>query len=374
MSMERAPHLLHVFPTFDQGGPPLRISTIMNELGPEYRHTVIALDGGFASRRRIQPHVPAAYLDPSIDKRRPLKGFLDILATLRRIRPDLLLTYNWGAIEWAAANRLCPVAPNIHFESGFGPEEAHDQIRRRVCARRFALRRAQKIVVPSQSLVRIATEIWRLDKRRVAYVPNGVDCVLYASPPDPSLVPGIDRAAGRVVVGTVTPLRGEKNLFRMVRAFAEVGAQRNAFLLIVGDGSERAALERLAAELGIADRALFAGHVDRPERVFGLMDVFAMSSDTEQMPNALTQAMAAGRPVVATDVGDVRDMVAEENRPFVTKLGDEPAYAAALARLIEDAPLRATLGAANRRRANEVYPLPRMFAAYRALYTEACAA
>jgi glycosyltransferase involved in cell wall biosynthesis len=99
-----------------------------------------------------------------------------------------------------------------------------------------------------------------------------------------------------------------------------------------------------------------------------------MSSDTEQMPNALAQAMAAGRPVAATDVGDVRDIVAEENRPFVTKLGDEPAYAAALARLIDDEALRAALGEANRRRANTVYPLPGMFAAYRALYAEACAA
>ena len=372
--MERAPHLLHVFPSFDQGGVPLRISTIMNELGPEYRHTVIALDGGFATRRRIHAEVPIAYLDPAIDKGRPLKAFAEILATLRRTRPDLLLTYNWGSVEWAAANRLWRVAPHLHFESGFGPEEAHGQIPRRVRARRFALKRARKVVVPSRNLVRIATEIWRLDASKIVFVPNGVDCRLYAAPPDPSLVPGIERAAGKLVVGTVAPLRSEKNVFRLVRAFAEVGPPRDAFLLIVGDGSERAALERLAAELGIADRALFPGHVERPERVYGLMDVFALSSDTEQMPNSLAQAMAAGRAVVSTDVGDVRDIAAEENRAFVTKLGDEPAYAVALARLLDDAALRATLGEANRRRANEVYPLPGMFAAYRALYAEACVA
>jgi glycosyltransferase involved in cell wall biosynthesis len=372
--MERAPHLLHVFPTFDQGGVPLRISTIMNELGPEYRHTVVALDGGFATRRRIQPQVPIAYLDPAIDKTRPLRAFASVVATLRRIRPELLLTYNWGSIEWAAANRLWRVAPHLHFESGFGPEEAHGQIPRRARARRLALRKARKVIVPSQNLVRIATGIWRLNPSQLAYVPNGVDCALYASPPDPSLVPGIGRAAGKTVVGTVAPLRGEKNLFRLVRAFAQVGPPRDAFLVIVGDGSERAALERLAAELGIGDRTLFPGHVDKPERVYGLMDVFAMSSDTEQMPNALVQAMAAGRAVAATDVGDVRDIVADENKPFVTELGDEGGYAGALARLIEDAPLRAALGEANRRRANTVYPLPGMFAAYRALYAEACAA
>jgi glycosyltransferase involved in cell wall biosynthesis len=372
--MAPVPHLLHVFPTFDQGGVPLRISTVLGDLGPLYRHTVVALDGGFAARRRIDPAVDVTYSDPAIDKARPLKAFARIISTLRQVRPDLLLTYNWGAIEWAIANRLSRVAPHIHFESGFGPEEADGQLARRVRVRRFALARTHKVVVPSQNLMRIATEIWRLDCRRIAYVPNGVDCALYASEPDPALIPGIARAAGAVVVGTVAPLRGEKNLARLLRGFAAVGPQRNAHLVVVGDGAERVGLEQLAAKLGLGERVLFPGHVDRPELVYGLMDVFAMSSDTEQMPNALTQAMAAGRPVVSTDVGDVRAIVADENRPFVTPLGDEAAYAAALARLIDDAALRATLGAANRRRVNEAYPLNGMFATYRALLAEARAA
>lgn len=372
--MAPVPHLLHVFPTFDQGGVPLRISTVLDDLGPSYRHTVVALDGGFAARRRIDPAVDVSYVDPAIDKTRPLRALKTIISTLRRVQPDLLLTYNWGAVEWAIANRLWPVAPHLHFESGFGPEEADGQLRRRVRVRRLALARTHKVVVPSQNLMRIATEIWRLNPRRLAYVPNGVDCALFASAPDPALIPGIARAAGAVVVGTVAPLRGEKNLARLLRNFAAVGPQRNAHLIVVGDGAERIGLERLAMELGVGERVLFPGHVERPERVYGLMDVFALSSDTEQMPNALTQAMAAGRPVVSTDVGDVRVMVAEENRPFVAPLGDEAAYAAALARLIDDAALRTTLGDANRRRANEAYPLHGMFAAYRALLSEARAA
>ena len=372
--MRESPHLLHVFPSFEQGGVPLRIASIIGDLGAQYRHTVVALDGAFEARRRVDAGVAIAYVDPAIDKTRPLKTLATALSTMRRARPDLLLTYNWGSIEWAALNRLWRVAPHIHLESGFGPEEAAGQLPRRVRARRFALGRARKLVVPSENLVRIATEIWRIDHDRIAYVPNGVDCTLYAAAPDPTLVPDLASAAGAVVVGTVAPLRREKNLARLLRGFAAVGPARNAFLLIVGDGGERAALERLAAELGLGRRVLFPGHVDRPERVYGLMDVFAMSSDTEQMPNALIQAMAAGRPVVATDVGDVRSMVAEENRPLVVPAGDEAGYGAALARLIDDATLRRALGAANRRRANEVYPLARMFAAYRALIAEACAA
>ena len=111
--------------------------------------------------------MPIAYLDAAVKKGSPVQTLVAILKTLRALRPDLLLTYNWGSIEWAAVNRLWPIAPHIHLESGFGPEEANAQLPRRVIARRLALARARKIIVPSENLVRIATEIWRMDRRRV---------------------------------------------------------------------------------------------------------------------------------------------------------------------------------------------------------------
>ena len=82
---------------------------------------------------------------------------------LRRIRPDLLVTYNWGATEWALANAL-PLVRHVHIEDGFGPEEQAGQIARRVWLRRLFLRRAT-VMVPSRTLWRIATEIWRLPPR-----------------------------------------------------------------------------------------------------------------------------------------------------------------------------------------------------------------
>ena len=79
-------------------------------------------------------------------------------------------------------------------------------------------------------------------------------------------------------------------------------------LVIAGDGAERATLEQFAQELGISDRVVFTGHM-LPEAVLGSFDVFALSSDTEQMPNAVLEAMAARLPVASVDVGDVKDMV-----------------------------------------------------------------
>jgi L-malate glycosyltransferase len=359
-------HLMHVFPSFGAGGVPIRITAVMNHFGDKCRHTVIALDGNADAAERIEEDIDVTIFHPEINKKHPLRTIGAISGHIRNIAPDLLLTYNWGATEWALVNRLTGKRPHIHFESGFGPEEADRQIRRRVLFRRTALRRAERIVVPSENLVSIVRDIWRLDTRRLQLIPNGVDCDRYGSPPDASAVPGFD-PAGATVVGTLAPLRAEKNIGALIEAFAAATAGTDTRLLIAGDGAERAGLEALAATSSAAARIHFAGYIERPEKVLGLMDIFAMSSDTEQMPNALLQAMAAGRPVVSTEVGDIRPILAEQNRPYVYPVGDMNAYAEGLSALIADGGLRNGLGAANLKRVREVYSMERMLSAYEEL-------
>jgi len=122
----------------------------------------------------------------------------------------------------------------------------------------------------------------------------------------------------------------------LILAFASLAAEFNARLLIVGDGPELSDLTSLAAQQGLADRVVFAGHVDTPEAVLGLLNVFAISSDTEQMPNGLLQALAAGRPVAGMDVGDVRFMVASENRGLIAPRGDDSRFRDELKQLLSE--------------------------------------
>lgn len=360
--------MLHVFPSFGAGGVPIRITAVMNHFGDRCRHTVIALDGNADAADRIDAGIDVRILHPEISKKHPVRTISAISGHLRKIDPDVLLTFNWGATEWALVNRLSTRIRNIHFESGFGPEEAVRQKRRRVLFRRSALRRAERIVVPSENLVRIVRDIWRLDPDKIQLVPNGVDCARYGAPPDPAVLPDFD-PAGATVIGTVAPLRAEKNIGWLIDAFSRVSEAHSAEpaaarLLIVGDGPTRGALEARANASPVADRIHFAGYIGQPEKVFGLMDIFAMSSDTEQMPNALLQAMAAGRPVVSTDVGDIRPIVSPENRDFIFPVGDAAGYDSGLEAMIADETLRDRLGAANRQRAVDVYSMEKMLAAY----------
>ena len=174
-------------------------------------------------------------------------------------QPDLLLTYNWGAVEWALANSFSPICRHIHFESGFGPEEADRQLRRRVVFRRLALANSECVVVPSQTLVQIATKIWRIPTDKVLYVPNGVDCDKFVMPSSVENLPGFRRKPTELVIGTVAPLRAEKNLGRLLRAFATIDVTRPIRLVIVGDGPERESLLELRDRHALGDCVSFEG-------------------------------------------------------------------------------------------------------------------
>ena len=347
------PLLLHVYATFAVGGPQTRFAAIANHFGRRWRHAIVAMDGNTACRERLAPDLDVSYPAVEIRKGDTLGNLWRFRRLLRDLRPDLLVTSNWGSIEFAMAARLTGVR-HVHIEDGFGPEERGRQIPRRVWTRRLVLAGCQ-VVVPSRTLERIATKVWRLNPARVRYIPNGIDLARFAPRP----------RDGGAVIGTVAALRPEKNLARLLGAFARLpGAPA---LVIVGDGPERPALEALAERLGVAGRVTFAGHQPDPAAFYAGFDLFALSSDTEQMPISMLEAMAAGLAVAATDVGDVRAMLAMENAPFVTTL-DEAALAAAMARLLAEGDLLRRLGGANRARAEADFSQEAMFAAYAALF------
>ena len=330
--------VLSVFPGFGVGGAQARFCAVANHHRQALRHAIVAMNGDLSCRERLDPGLEVCFPELPASDGGPFVLWRELRAVLRKLRPDVLLTHNLGSIDWAVANLSVGVR-HVHVEDGFGPEERDRQIFRRVLARRLLLRRAS-VVLPSKVLLRIARDVWRLPAARLHYVPNGVDVSRFA---------GGGRAAadGIVVVGTVAALRPEKNISRLLHAVAGVPEVR---LVVVGDGPEFSRLTELAETLGIAGRVEFVGHLADPASAYRRMNIFALSSDTEQMPLSVLEAMAAGLPVAATDVGDVREMVAAQGAPFVVAR-DAAALAGVLQRLAADAGLRTRVGKANRAKA-----------------------
>ncbi|MCS6877557.1 MAG: glycosyltransferase family 4 protein [Geminicoccaceae bacterium] len=357
--------ILHVFATFAAGGPQLRFARLTRLLGERFRHTVVAVDGITEAAAHCDPTRVRLLAVPRGRRGVPTLGDL---FRLRRIlaaeRPDLLVTVNWGAIDWALANRIAPLCPHLHVEEGFGPEEADGrQLARRVWTRRLVLGGAVRLVVVSRSLEAVARSVWRVPASRLARVPNGVAVERFvgARPSEP----GLRRSAEEVVAIAVGGLRPEKNPERLLRLLPVLPERPPVRLVFVGDGPQRPALEARARALG--DRVVLLGARSDVPELLASADVFVLGSDTEQMPQALLEAMAAGLPVVATAVGDVPAMVAPENRPFVVPPAREHELARALARLAADRELRRRLGEANRARARSAYPESRMVEAWSSL-------
>jgi len=366
--MEPKPHLVHVFPTFQHGGSAVRTCAIANRFADRFRHTFLSLHPGTEARGLLLPEVEAQAQEV---RGGGLGAPLRLGRAIATLRPDLLLTYNWGSMDAVAGARLAAVRPHLHTEDGFNPEEADGQKRRRVFARRLLLRGAHGVVVPSHVLERIATESWRVPAGRVHLVPNGIDTARFApGEAGPARARfGFDPEDG--VVGTVAYLRPVKNLPLLVRAFARAARDRRLRLLVVGEGPDRDALRDLARDLGVGERARFPGLLPDPVDAYRAMDVFALSSSTEQMPISVLEAMGAELPVLSTDVGDVRHIVAAPNHPYVIPLADEEGYVRALERLLDDRAERARVGAANRERCGAEYAEERMFERYLRLYERA---
>lgn len=367
------PHILHLQSTFAPGGKEVRTVQLINAFGKKARHTIISAEPdrlGAADRIvkgvdiRLQPEFPSL-------KGRPTPGRLQKLARAMR-GYDLVCTYNWGAMDAVMAHTLFKdlhgLPPLIHHEDGFDECEARKLKTSRTWYRRIALGRAAGLVVPSERLEEIALVDWQQPLGRVKRIPNGIDTKAFAMRPKKDALRLI-KHPGEYWVGTLAGLRTVKNLPRLVRVFSQLAD--NWQLVVLGEGEAREAILAEADRLQINHRVHLPGAVDVPARVIGLFDIFALSSDSEQFPLSVVEAMAAGIPVVAPAVGDIAGMVSEANTEFIAPPGDEEELGMALVQLAVSKELRKEVGEANRAKAVAEFDEAKMVATYRRLYSSA---
>ncbi len=284
-------------------------------------------------------------IDPIAD----VRTAVSLLSVVRSFRPDIIHTHHSKAGMIGRSVAMLAGVPRVHtfhghvFEGYFGPRMSTAI----VTAERLLATRTTRLVALGQ-LQRddlLSRGIGRPDRFEI--VPLGLDLERYR---------GMDQAIARsdlglpstdiivVMVGRLVPI---KRVDRLMRVFAAVHARRpDARLYIIGDGSERAAAEVQAAEAGLGDAVTFCGWRSNTATWYAAADFVALSSDNEGTPLALIEAAAAGRPVVATAVGGVADVVRDGVTGLLAPATDEGALAEAMSRMADDPALRARLGAA----------------------------
>jgi glycosyltransferase involved in cell wall biosynthesis len=364
--------ILHLFSSFDLGGKEARAVRLINHFGGKAKHCILsAVPDALGAREAIDRKIEVDFPDdaaPPLHGRPSMGRYRRLAQYMKKFH--LVLSYNWGAMDGVMARTLLGsrmgLPPLIHHEDGFNEDEAEKLNWKRNWFRTIALQRAAGVVVPSLTLQKIAREVWHQPLEKIYRFPNGIDVDRYQKKVQRGSFPGWVKRDGEVVVGTVAGLRAVKNLPMLVRAVAAAGP--NIRLAIAGEGPERTAIMVEAERLGIADRLVMPGFLNDPARFMGLFDIFALSSDSEQFPISLIEAMAAARPIAATNVGDIANMVARENRKYLVSRGDEEGLAEVIRTLASEELVRRELGHANYARALAEYREAEMLARYQQLY------
>lgn len=350
---------LHIFPGFGIGGAQLRFAQLYEAI-PEWSHRIISLNGERSAADLCGDGARLHFIDFQASPSKGLSGtaIWQLRRLIKKAEPDILCTYNWGSIEAVMANLVGAKVPNLHFEDGFGPDETDQRSTPRNLIRRLVLNRHSLTVLPSKTLETIARDEWHISPTRRRYVPNGVNTERFRPNKE-------SRGHEEILIGSVAALRSEKNMARLLTIVDRVEGAR---LCLVGEGPERDVLEQQAKDMrSIVE---FSGSQQDTSPYYNHFDIFALTSDTEQMPLTVLEAMASGLPILATDVGDIKHMVADENRPFIIPQTDLDGLVFALNRLCVDAELRKRLGEANRQRAVECFSQQTMLSTYHALFDD----
>jgi glycosyltransferase involved in cell wall biosynthesis len=275
---------------------------------------------------------------------------------LTRWRPDVVNAHYASGYGTTAA--LCGVRPVLLSVWGSDVYDFPYESALKGRLIRGNLRRATAIASTSHAMAR---QVQRLTPERseIAVTPFGVDLARFT--PDASR-----RPRGRLTIGIVKSLATKYGVDLLLRAFAGLVADADVQalpdecrLLVVGDGPQRAQLEALAGELGIASRTEFAGAVAHAEVPAWLnrFDVYAAPSrlDSESFGVAVIEASACALPVVVSDAGGLPEVVRDGETGLVVARDDAPALQAALKRLVLDAALRERLGQAGRAHVEREY-------------------
>jgi glycosyltransferase involved in cell wall biosynthesis len=378
--------VLRVIARLNVGGPALHVSHLSSELDKlGYETTLVAGRVGegegsmeyFADELGVRP----LYVD---ELQRDISAAPDAAAVrrlvqlIRQLRPDVLHTHTAkaGAVGRVAALLSGVTRPPVivhtfhgHVLRGYftpGRARAFQQIERTLA------RSSDALIAVSPQVRDDLVELEVAPKSKIAVIRLGLDLERrVATPPDARCmvraeldVP--DSAFLICWLGRMTEIKRADDL---LAAFARMRARGiDAYLALIGDGPLRDPLERTANRLGLADRARFVGFRESVAGFYAAADALALTSANEGTPVTVIEALAAGRPVVATDVGGVRDVVRDGHSGFLVPAQDIDAIADRLERLSRDADLRTQMGQAGRAWVLPRYSVPRLVQDVDSLY------
>ena len=376
--------MLRVIARLNVGGPALHVSYLTSELDRiGYETTLVAGRVGegegsmedAATERGVQPlYLPALQreISPFVDS----EAVTQLAKLIRDVRPHILHTHTAkaGAVGRVAAKLAGSARPPVvvhtfhgHVLRGYFSGAKTEVFRRLETA---LARSADALIAVSPEVRDDLIQLGVAPPDKIVVVRLGLDLearTAVAPGAGAELRRQLGVPAESFLVGWLGRLTEIKRPADLIAAFAELG-EPTAHLLVAGDGPLRAETEALAHSLGIAGRVHFAGFRRDVGAVYAACDAIALTSANEGTPVSVIEALAAGRPVVSTNVGGVSDIVRDGESGLLVPPGDVAAIAGGLRALAADPALRARFGEAGRVDVVPRYSIPRLVHDIDALY------
>jgi len=303
------------------------------------------------------------------------KALRRLSRTMLDYQVDVVHSYNWGTLmESAWARRQAKTPVHVHAERGsvLGAAEIRGlrmRLRGRVAG--WLMRRCDAVVTNAHSVARRIEVRCGYSSEHVQVIPNGIEVPGGLLSPDQVQVRrrelGIgERAVLLGSVGRLVPVKGFDLLIEALHRLLSGGGDYH--LLLVGDGPQREKLQGLARELRISDRVHLVGHQDEVGQWLSLLDIYLNTSHSEGMSQSLVEALAAGRPSIATNVGDAAVVLGEDGGcGRLIPADDIPSIVSAVESLMPGN-LRALMGKYASERHATLFSAPAMSARYAAVY------
>ena len=228
---------------------------------------------------------------------------------------------------------------------------------------RFSIEKSDAVTAVSEFLRRETVREFRIE-HPIEVIHNFVDVDLFRIQEDPCVARARLSPNGERVLMHISNFRKVKNLPIVLQVFNEVQKHVSARLALVGDGPERESTERLAEEMGIADRVDFMGDQESVSDILPAADVFLLPSQHESFGLAALEAMACGVPVVGSRIGGLPEVIVHEETGYLCDPTDVACMNAIVLGLLRDEDLRRAIGRAGRARAEREFNRDKIVARY----------
>ena len=364
-------NILYVIHSLDNGGAETLAIRLAEKLDKNsFRATVCSLSDQGPLRELLESkEVPYFTLGKRDGK--DLKVALRLRGVLKKQKMDVIHTHNMGPLLYTYLATLFSQKYKIVHTEHINMAKELSYSKKHLMYNRLLYRRLDGFINIAQHLTREYCSRFDLSHTKVETIHNSVDPGKAPSVPTKPLRDQLGVADNVPLIGNISALRPQKDHQTLIRAMKKVCDKiPEAILAIAGEGESQVELKALVEKLGLSQNVKFLGFRSDVDGLLGQFDIFVLSSLYEGLPLCILEAMAAGRPIVATDADGTNEVVRNGETGLLVPLKEPELFADAILTILENPEHAKEMGAIAKKLVEDEHNMDKMIDQYELFYQE----